>query len=216
MPGTAAGRERQPDPPSRFLPQAQRIDLLHDLEAAILRRALAETAALLQRRPTLRLTINLSASHLARPDAAEALLATLASAAIDPSRLILDLSEVSLLQGIADQLAPIHLLRSRGVGVYLDDFGQGLSSLRLLQEIPVDGIKLDNTVVAGLSGDPDTEAFLSAFLATLAHKGLQIVAEGVETPQQRSQLQALGCHQAQGRQFGMAVPLERLTARLPA
>jgi EAL domain-containing protein (putative c-di-GMP-specific phosphodiesterase class I) len=97
-------------------------------------------------------------------------------------------------------------LRDLGVHMSVDDFGTGYSSLTYLQRLPIEGIKLDQTFVAGLGARNRDGAICNAVLSLGTALGLRTVAEGVETEVQRQRLLAMGCEQAQGYLFGRPAP----------
>jgi EAL domain-containing protein (putative c-di-GMP-specific phosphodiesterase class I) len=104
----------------------------------------------------------------------------------------------------------LHRLRDAGVRVSIDDFGTGYSSLAYLRDLPVDQLKLDRTFVLDMEND-DTTAALVRSTVSLAHSlGLDMVAEGVETPGCLDLLRRIGCDQAQGFYIGHPMPADRL------
>jgi diguanylate cyclase len=105
-------------------------------------------------------------------------------------------------------------LKALGVSLAVDDFGTGYSSLRYLKRFPVDELKVDRTLVAGLLGNAEDEAIVSA-IVTLAHSlGLKAVAEGVESTGQLTRLRELGCDLGQGHHLGRPMPAESMALHL--
>jgi len=124
---------------------------------------------------------------------------------MDPSRLVLEVTESIFLEDGSRAAHVMAALKDLGVRLALDDFGTGYSSLSYLRRVPVDIIKIDQSFVTGLRPDPAGAAIISA-IAELAHAlGLIVVAEGVETAQQRDAVVSIGCEAAQG--FHYARPL---------
>ena len=142
-------------------------------------------------------SVNLSARQLASPRLIDDVAAIVAAAELPPGALMLELTETVLMDVDAsgEALTRLHEL---GVGIAVDDFGTGWSSLRYLRDFPVDALKVDRTFVAGLGRDPEDEAIVAAVI-DLAHAlGLKAVAEGVEDETRLARLRALGCDSAQG------------------
>jgi diguanylate cyclase (GGDEF)-like protein/PAS domain S-box-containing protein len=157
--------------------------------------------------------INVSAVQLANPDWASSFQLALDRSAVDPQRVIVEVTETAVLSHLDDVAHDLELLRSAGIGIHVDDFGTGYSSLSLLRDLPVTGLKLDRSFVTALDGDDSSSTTLAAGLAGLARGlGLAGIAEGVETPQQASRLLELGWTQAQGYLFGRPEPLPELVS----
>src|SRR5690606_37764370 len=107
-------------------------------------------------------------------------------------------------------------LRALGVRLFIDDFGTGYSSLARLRELPVDGLKVDRSFVAGLGRAPADTAVVEAVLTMARALRLPVVAEGVEREEQLAQLRALGCPAAQGHLLGRPMPPAALRERVGA
>ena len=119
--------------------------------------------------------------------------------------LTLEITESSLLDDVEQAIALVEELRSTGVNVVLDDFGTGFSSLSYIKDIPVSGLKLDQSFIADL-GQSKTATVLRAILDIAREFGISVIAEGVETPEQLADLKSLGCRLAQGHYYSDAVP----------
>ncbi|MDQ3039787.1 MAG: EAL domain-containing protein, partial [Pseudomonadota bacterium] len=157
--------------------------------------------------------INVSPRHFRSPDFAERLLGLLQVARVDPLRLRIEITEVALLDDAPRISQTLNQLRSHGVLAQLDDFGTGFSALSYLHRFPIAALKIDRSFVADLSGDARNEsvAVIRAIVALAGSLGIEIIAEGVETMEQRERLRELGCTYAQGFLFGRPEPLERQT-----
>ena len=105
-------------------------------------------------------------------------------------------------------------LRRMGVKVAIDDFGTGYSSLSYLRRLPIDAVKIDRTFIEQLAGDSRQAALVEAIVGLCRSLDLQIIAEGVEGPDQARRLLELGCHLAQGYELGRPKPASALRARL--
>ena len=108
--------------------------------------------------------------------------------------------------GDADVLATLLRLRRLGVGIGIDDFGTGYSSISHLHRLPVDTVKVDRSLIAGIATSPADLDLVRAVLALLATAPVEVVVEGVETAAQVDCLRALGCHLAQGYHLGRPGP----------
>jgi EAL domain-containing protein (putative c-di-GMP-specific phosphodiesterase class I) len=124
--------------------------------------------------------------------------AALTESGLDPSSLVLEVTESSLMEDAAAALRVVNELKALGVRIAIDDFGTGYSSLTYLKSFPVDLLKVDRSFVSGLGVNADDTAIVRSVIE-LAHAfGIDAVAEGIETPQQLVALKGLGCHYGQG------------------
>ncbi len=160
--------------------------------------------------PGPRVGVNLSALQLLDPGIAEFVAGALAESGTPADRLWLEITETVLIDE-PEAAEVLERLRGLGVGIVLDDFGTGYSSLTYLRQFPVDTVKLDRSYVAGVADDERDAAIVRALVGLTAALGIDCVAEGVETPEQRAALVELGCRYGQGRHFS-----EPLTAAAAA
>jgi EAL domain-containing protein (putative c-di-GMP-specific phosphodiesterase class I) len=132
---------------------------------------------------------------------------------VDPAMLELELSERGVLSGDYGVISQLHEIKDLGVRLSVDDFGTGDSAIAYLKELPVDVLKIDQSYISGLTENRKDAAIISAMIALGHSLDLKIVAEGVETPEQRDVLVKLGCDELQG--FYMSQPVdERVFASL--
>jgi len=186
---------------------AEHSPLILDLGAWVLQRCCQEWTAWQRhhRGRALDLAVNVSASQFMAPGFGRLVAGVLSSTGMDPSRLVLEVTESIFLEDGSRATHVMAALKDLGVRLALDDFGTGYSSLSYLRRVPVDIIKIDQSFVTGLGPDPAGAAIVAA-IAELAHAlGLTVVAEGVETAQQRDAVVSIGCEAAQG--FHYARPL---------
>jgi EAL domain-containing protein (putative c-di-GMP-specific phosphodiesterase class I) len=156
--------------------------------------------------PGFRLSVNLSAGQMADGERLfAAVQRAVQGAGIDPSLLELELTERVLMQNPDEKAALLHRLAGLGIGLSIDDFGRGYSSLSYLKRLPVNAIKIDGSFVREIGSDTNGEAIVRAIIAMAHSLGLSVIAESVETEAQFAGLAALGCDQYQG--FHASEPL---------
>jgi len=199
--------------PDTFIPVAEQMGLIGAIGEHVLRTACTEIGTLRQRlgRP-LRLAVNVSAHQIAAPDYTEQLRESLASSRFPPDGLELEITESALLSPHADET--LDRLHALGVGIAMDDFGTGFSSLSRITRLRVDRLKIDRSFVRGLGQDAQTEAVTAGIMAIAARLGIGVVAEGVETLDQVRALSGLRCFELQGFRYSKAVPPEALPAAI--
>ncbi|MFO1372427.1 MAG: PAS domain S-box protein, partial [Candidatus Competibacteraceae bacterium] len=201
--GRMAGAEalvrwRHPDhgliPPGRFIPVAEASDLIVTLGNWMLEEVCRQLATWREARlPPLAVAVNLAARHFHDPDLIERVKNLLATYELKPQALELELTESTLLGSGAQTTETLLALQQLGIGLAIDDFGTGYSSLGYLKRLPITALKIDQGFVRDLATDPDDRT-LAATIVTLGHSlGLSVVAEGVETAEQRDILLEQGC-----------------------
>ncbi|MEO7324623.1 MAG: EAL domain-containing protein, partial [Dokdonella sp.] len=154
------------------------------------------------------LTLNVSALHVRHANFDRRLLRLLEHTGLPPTRLIVEVTEGSLLDDPQQVRATLDRLRRVGVGAALDDFGTGYSSLSYLHSLPLRMLKIDRSFVHALDeGMHTTTTVVAAILALARALGIQVVAEGIETPAQRSALLQMGCEFGQGYLLGRPAPI---------
>jgi diguanylate cyclase (GGDEF)-like protein/PAS domain S-box-containing protein len=186
-------------PPAEFIPLAEKRGLIGLLGDRVLERAaqqLAQWQAVPGELP--RVAINFSALQFHRADAARQVAQILGRHGVAPDRLELELTESLLIGEMDSVMSTLRDLRALGVHISIDDFGTGYSSLAYLRRFPIQCLKIDRQFVEAMTEDAGAHEIVRLIIA-LAHRlGLRCVAEGVETPDQLRQLQALGCDEGQG------------------
>ena len=186
-------------PPEEFIGLAEQTGLIDQLGPVLLRNACIQAVGWqseVAQAP--RLHVNISGRQLADDQFPTVVRHTLAQTGLAPHRLCLEISE-SALQGDTEvAVAALLALKDVGIDLAIDDFGTGFSSLPHLRSFPVDLLKVDRSFIDGLGPDPE-DSVIAAAIVSLAHNlDIEAVAEGVETVEQVSELQALGCDAAQG------------------
>lgn len=208
--------------PDTFVPLAEAHGFVTELDRWVLERACDETVAATRSGelpPGARVAVNLSARTLDDPDVVAMVDDVVRRTGLTASSLVLEVTETALLQNRDAARASLEGLRALGVGVFLDDFGTGYSSLSFLRELPVTGVKIDRSFVRDAVDRAEDLAITEAILRLGHGLGLETVAEGVETAEQRDLLRRLGCGAAQGYWWSRPVPMadiagDRVAARL--
>ena len=153
----------------------------------------------------MRLSVNFSARQFQQPTFVSTVAEILNETKLDPSWLELELTEGSIMKEPEQAIEKLHELRRMGIKIAIDDFGTGYSSLSYLKRFPIDTLKIDKSFVRDVCSDPDDAAIVHA-IVTLGHAlDLNVVAEGVETPEQLQYLTALECDMVQGFLFSKSL-----------
>ncbi|HZE72641.1 MAG TPA: EAL domain-containing protein [Pyrinomonadaceae bacterium] len=153
----------------------------------------------------MRLAVNFSARQFQQPTFVSTVAEILNETKLDPSWLELELTEGSIMKEPEQAIEKLHELRRMGIKIAIDDFGTGYSSLSYLKRFPIDTLKIDKSFVRDVCSDPDDAAIVHA-IVTLGHAlDLNVVAEGVETPEQLQYLTALECDMVQGFLFSKSL-----------
>jgi diguanylate cyclase (GGDEF)-like protein len=202
----------------KFVPLAEETGLVDALDDAIIQIAIATRADLAAAGfgEGFRIWCNVSATRLARGKPAEQLARLFERTGCDPNLIGLEITETAVLPDVAVAAREIAAARALGVQVALDDFGTGHSSLTLLRSLTIDRVKIDRTFVGELTRDARDAAIVRRVIALARDLGLDVVAEGVETPEQARLLLELGCTRAQGWLWSKALPIAELRTQLEA
>lgn len=196
--------ELGPVPPGDFIPIAEQSGLIQSLGSWALVEALAELKRWSDAGfETAKVSINLSPHQFHRGIDSEIQDLLLG---LDPERIELEVTEYALLRDEGAAIGALRRLRGAGFRISLDDFGTGYSSLSYLRKLPLDAIKIDRSFIQSMDRDPDAAALVASIIAMLRALRLDIVAEGVETAEQREMLIEMGCDELQGFYYSPAVP----------
>jgi diguanylate cyclase (GGDEF)-like protein/PAS domain S-box-containing protein len=202
-------RERGLLLPAEFLPLAEETGIVQDLGRWALEEACAQARAL---PPEVTLYVNLSGQELLQPGFVDQVRGALDRTSFPASRLLLELTESTLIETGPAGAGRLAELRSLGGRLCIDDFGTGYSSLSYLHQLPIDALKIDASFVRALPGDVRRVAIVQSILLLGRGLGIEVVAEGVETTAQAELLASLGCTRAQGYLFSRPMPLGALLA----
>jgi diguanylate cyclase (GGDEF)-like protein len=194
--------------PMQFIPLAEETELIVPIGRWVLMEACRRAVELDPRSDGLEIAVNVSAVQLRHPGLVDDVLRALESAGLDPSRLILELTESAVISDLDAAAITLCELRTHGVRIALDDFGAGYASLQHLRAFPVDIVKLDRSfVVNSLQHD---STVLSGLIEMASNLGMETVGEGIEEPSQLAMLRSLHCRYAQGFLIARPMPSDRL------
>lgn len=198
--------------PAEFIPVAEQTGLIVPIGRKVLRTACRQLAAWRDTAPfcELTLSVNVSARQFRHTQFVHHLREMLRETGAPPNRLKLELTESMLLEDVDTVITHIDELRTLGVEFALDDFGTGYSSLAYLKQLPLSQLKIDQSFVRDVLDDPN-DAAIAQMVVNLAHTlDLDVIAEGVETAEQRAFLFGLGCRHFQGYLYGYPGDLKGL------
>ncbi len=160
--------------------------------------------------------INVSARQLRNRSLLSDVRWVLTSMAVDPALLAIELTESTVMENADHVIDILHELKRLGVRISIDDFGTGYSSLSYLRRIPLDVLKIDRSFISDVDTDPDSSTLVNIII-TLGHSlGHQVLAEGIESEDQRAYLSRQGCDLAQGFHLGRPIPATEFAAHLRA
>ncbi|HVA19770.1 MAG TPA: EAL domain-containing protein [Solirubrobacteraceae bacterium] len=207
--------ERGPVSPVEFIPVAEDSGLIHQLGAQVMRRAARECAAWQDNPDFAGIAINISVRQLVHPDEVATLVReVIAAEGRTPGFLTLEITESVLIEHLDDARKALESLNDLGVRLSLDDFGTGYSSLSYLVDLPFQCVKIDRSLIGKIVASPQASAVVNAIIQMGHALDKQVIAEGVETLEQATRLQELGCDIAQGYYFAKPIAPEKLTALL--
>jgi len=209
------GPEGRLVPPDQFVPLCEDTGLIVPVGAWALREACRQRRLWSESGvPPFPVAVNLSPRQLSQPGLVALVRQALAEARLGPEELELELTESGIMQGPAGAADLLRELRDLGVSLSIDDFGTGYSSLSALRSFPIQALKIDRSFVRDCTVDADDAALVRAIVSMAQSLKLRVVAEGVETDEQRDFLRRHGCQLAQGYLFGRPLEAGELERRL--
>jgi diguanylate cyclase (GGDEF)-like protein len=201
-------------PPDVFIPLAEEIGVIHDLDRWVMStslRNLADWRRDLGLGDEFQVQVNLSAVELKQLDLVDFVRRLLRDTGIPASSLVVEITESAIVTRGEVEMYSLLSLQRLGVGIEIDDFGTGYSSISYLRELPVSMVKVDRSLLVDLDTKPGQFGFVSAVLQLIRAAGLEAVCEGIETKEQADQLRAMGCASGQGYYFSRPLPFDEIT-----
>ena len=197
--------------PVEFIPIAEESGLILPIGQWVLQTA-CEQLKTWEKNPLtkcLHLAVNISARQFCQCDFVEQVAEILHVTGVDSTKLKLELTETLVLHNVTDTIEKMHALKKTGVRFSMDDFGTGYSSLAYLKKLPLSQLKIDRSFVRDILIDP-SDAIIAQTIIGMGHNlGLNVIAEGVETEEQRACLEGIGCEAFQGYLFNKPMPLSQ-------
>ncbi|MFA4902378.1 MAG: EAL domain-containing protein [Desulfobaccales bacterium] len=205
--------------PGEFIPLAEETGLILPLGQWVLREACTRMQAWqtrFQPDPPLTISVNLSARQFTQPDLVELVAQTLQGTGLPGTQLRLEITETAVMYDPEAAIRMLTALKDLGVRLSIDDFGTGHASLRYLQRLPVDSLKIDYSFISKLKVSPESATIVKAILGLAGNLGLRVVAEGIETAGELHLLQKWGCGYGQGFYFFRPMDQEAAAALIAA
>lgn len=201
-------------PPAEFISLAEETGLIVPIGLWVMDTACAQLKKWEGHADTRHMTlaVNVSAKQFQQADFVDSISGIVRKHQIDPTRLKIELTESTILDNVDDTTEKMHQLKKLGIFFSMDDFGTGYSSLAYLQRLPLNQLKIDQSFVRDISDDENDATIVRAIISLGINLGLNVIAEGVETSEQRRFLIAHNCFAFQGYLFSKPVPIEGLQA----
>ncbi|MEN8169540.1 MAG: EAL domain-containing protein [Pseudomonadota bacterium] len=204
-------------PPDEFIPLAEETSLINDIGLWVLREACRQMQvwhSTLPQYGDLYVSINLSGKQLMQANLFELIETILLGINYKPEKLRLEITESTLINESVSNVLLLQKFRDHEYRFYIDDFGTGYSSLSYLHNFPFDALKIDRSFVSKLQNGDGHRKMVETIISIAHNFNMKVVAEGIETQQQRDQLRSMGCEYLQGFLFSRPLPADELTALL--
>ncbi|NJN46929.1 MAG: bifunctional diguanylate cyclase/phosphodiesterase [Candidatus Competibacteraceae bacterium] len=209
-------RWRNPDedwvPPDQFIPIAEETGLILPIGEWVFRRACKDAKIISQLGLDVTIAVNISVIQFQDPKLIEIITQALEHTGLKPQNIEIEVTESTTMHDHEESLALLTRMREMGLRIAIDDFGTGHSSLAYLKRFPVHTLKIDRSFVQHLTVSRQDEAIINSIVALAQNLGLEVVAEGVETPEQLHHLRRQGCEKFQGYLFSRPLPLKKFIA----
>lgn len=204
-------------PTKDFIPAAETFGLMPEIGEWVLAQACKVLKDWSKKDETkdLTLSINISADHFMQPNFEQSVIGLIQQYEINPSRLILEITENIALTNCVSMIEKMHFLSKNGIQLSLDDFGTGYSSLSYLQKMPIRQIKIDRSFVQAALDDKRSNKLVTGIIKIGLDLNLQVLVEGIETAEQFSAFKNNGCTEFQGYLWGCPMPLKDFLKQVP-
>lgn len=202
--------ERGMIPPDQFIPLAEDTGLIMDIGEWVLNTACVDAIRFAEQQEMITIAVNISAKQFYGPSLAKYIEGILRLTALTPEQLEVEITEGVLLNDMDHAIDILNQLRDLGVGISLDDFGTGFSSLNYLRKLPIDVLKIDRSFICNMFEDQKNQAIVKTIIELGHHMSLKVIAEGIETTEEAEFLRDNGCHIGQGYLFARPAPIETL------
>jgi diguanylate cyclase (GGDEF)-like protein len=199
-------------PPSDFIPVAEETGMIIQIGEYVLREACRQMQrwqVILPSDPPLFISVNLSVRQFSQPDLIERVISILDETKLDPKYLKLEITESAVMENVETATELLNRLRALGLRISMDDFGTGYSSLSHLRRFPINTLKIDRSFVTQMVEDDENAEIVRTIVGLAKNLGMDLVAEGVETPGQIEALKSLGCEYGQGYFFSKPLDFQR-------
>jgi diguanylate cyclase (GGDEF)-like protein/PAS domain S-box-containing protein len=198
--------------PAQFIPIAEETGVIVAIGNWVMKTAMRQAAAWNKQQQCLRISVNVSALQFQQPDFVENIARELRESQLEPDCIELELTESILIRDVEETLKKLACLAALGVKMSIDDFGTGYSSLSYLKRFPINKLKIDRSFVMHLPDDESDIAIVTAIINMAHALRLKVIAEGVETEEQKTLLQSLHCDEVQGFLYARALSAEDFEA----
>ncbi|WP_054694711.1 putative bifunctional diguanylate cyclase/phosphodiesterase [Geotalea toluenoxydans] len=195
--------------PGNFIPMAEEIGFITDIDDWVLETACAQNKAWQdQGYRSFNVTVNMSSKQFRRPDLVDQVRRVLNATGLPPRFLELEITEGTAMKDIEYTIPSLNTLTGMEVGFAIDDFGTGYSSLSCLKKLPIRKLKIDKSFIFGVNTDPNDKAIVATIIAMAHNLKLEVIAEGVEDADQLEFLHQNHCDQMQGFLYSRPIPAE--------
>ena len=201
-------------PPDQFLPMLEQANQMTALTTFVLGQALGDCARLSRMGISVRMSVNISASDLVDQRLVDTIATLLDENRLGPQKLVIEITEDTVMADRARSLRTLHRIRAMGVHVSVDDYGTGQASLSYIRDLPVTELKLDRSFLEGVPADTHNAAIIRSTIELAHSLGLPLVAEGVEDRMALDWLRQLGCDIGQGYHISRPMAFPQLLAWL--